>query len=298
MKTLLVIACLWTAGIGLLQSPNSGTAQQNGAASTNPSDSPKKDHQTDTGNSVPNRVDTPAKQRTESDQRASPASKSNDDIEVQRQLTTFTKYLVWVGIGQAIVLAFTLLVMWRQARIMGTHATHLDNLSKAATSNAQAASKNADAALISAEILKKSQQPQISIVLGDDPTKTVTDIQAPRVVVRLVNKGLTTAYDCRYQSWVEVHALPFVDFSTHAEHFESPEPFSLYPAQDGITLNIPIKRRLSIVESQDILQNRRFVCVRIYLKFRDPFNPDRFNNFGVYVMRDGLGFLPKHNDSD
>ena len=64
---------------------------------------------------------------------------------------------------------------------------------------------------INAEILKMSQQPQPSIIVDDDPTKTLTDIEAPRVVVRLVNSGLSTARDCWYQSWVELRALPFDD---------------------------------------------------------------------------------------
>jgi hypothetical protein len=63
------------------------------------------------------------------------SEQSSDDIEIQRQLAKYTKNLVWVGIGQAFVLALTLIVIWRQATLMKAHATHLKSLADAAESN-------------------------------------------------------------------------------------------------------------------------------------------------------------------
>lgn len=81
-----------------------------------------------------------------------------DDIEIQRQLSKFTKYLVWVGGIQALILGGTLLLIWRQASLMKTHAEHLENLAIAAGKNATAAVDNAIAAKTSADALINSER--------------------------------------------------------------------------------------------------------------------------------------------
>ena len=56
-----------------------------------------------------------------------------------KQLAKYTDHLVWVGIGQTVVLALTLVVIGLQAKLMKTHADHLKSLAGAAESNTIAA---------------------------------------------------------------------------------------------------------------------------------------------------------------
>lgn len=106
-----------------------------------------------------------------------------DDVEVQRQLAKFTKYLAYVGLLQAVVLAATLWFIRRQAAIMGDHATHLKDLAKAATDNAAAASKNADFSKANADATK-----DLAIAAKENAEitrKTLVLQQRPRIAVRV-----------------------------------------------------------------------------------------------------------------
>jgi hypothetical protein len=287
MSNLCVIAFLWIAALGVLQAPvKKGQATDHGAGDTSQTSKPRNAQQSSTA--APDQAVPAPGQKIEPSQ--AKTEQSRDDIEIQRQLAKYTKGLVWVGILQAIVLAGTLVVMWRQAKIMGTHADHLACLAGAAGSTAIAAKA-------SAEILQKSQRPQIAVGVSGDPSKTIADMGAPRVLVSLTNRGPTTAYDCLYQSWIEVLPFPFVDFTPIVDHFESTEPFGLYPGNNPIVLNVPFRKGLTEAERADIFKVRRYVCIRIYMKFRDVFGPDQETNFGIYIMKEGFGFRPKYNST-
>jgi hypothetical protein len=121
----------------------------------------------------------------------------------------------------------------------------------------------------------------------------------PRVQIKLKNIGGTTAYDCRYETWEELLPFPFVDFSSRADHVVSMEPCALYPKHDALTINIPIRPGLDVMERNDILSLRRFVCIRISVTYKDAFHWRRRRaSFAFYAQKDGLAFLPKYNDAD
>jgi hypothetical protein len=161
------------------------------------------------------RADKPPVSVTINNQAPSPAEngtkeQSGEDIEVQRQLAKFTKYLVWVGLLQAAVLAGTLALIWRQANLMGEHAGHLENLAVAARANAQAA--------------VASQRPWILVdveVSKDDPDK---------FLVYGINKGQTPAEVFDGQSSCKPH---------NPANFVPPDdirdPF--YSPRQGLTVN-------------------------------------------------------------
>ena len=80
--------------------------------------------------------------------------KGSEDLELQRKLAKFTKWLVIVGafqfvalIVQAIAFWYTLGAIRTQANLMGVHAGHLNNLATAAKNNAEAASLNAESVM-------------------------------------------------------------------------------------------------------------------------------------------------------
>jgi hypothetical protein len=134
MKTFMVMACLWVASLFVLQSPNDeGATKQNRTGSANPSTNIAH-AKSDASNSLPNGTVVNCNQQTEPAYDTSRAALSNGDIEIQRQLATFTKYLFWVGAAQAFILGGTLFLIWRQANLMKTHADHFDKLARATAS--------------------------------------------------------------------------------------------------------------------------------------------------------------------
>ncbi len=78
----------------------------------------------------------------------------------------------------------------------------------------------------------------------------------------------------------------------------SENPYSMYPNHDPIILNIPIRNGLSEAQLKDLRELKLYACVRVRVAFRDAFTPTRYSNFGVYVMHEGMGWLPKYNDSN
>lgn len=291
MKTWLVMTCLWMASVGILQSPNDkGPTKQNGAGGNSPSNQ-HRPGTTGSPQSLPPSTVANRNQQIDSAHDTSQAAQSGADIETQRQLAEFTKYLVWVGGIQAFILAGTLLLIWRQANLLQTHAGHLKCLANAAAANAVAAKK-------SAEVLLEGQRPTIAAAIVGNPTKDLHDRDAPRIQVSISNKGATTAYELTYQSWIELLPFPFIDFTEEADHFASENPYSLYPNHDPVALNIPIRKGLTEAQLKDLRELKVYACVRVRVAFRDAFSPSRYSNFGFYVMREGAGFLPKYNDSN
>jgi hypothetical protein len=144
----------------------------------------------------------------------------------------------------------------------------------------------------------ESQRPIIAAGIVGNPVRELHDRAAPRITVSLTNTGLTTAYDVTYQSWIELRPFPFTDFTEAADYFSSQSPYSIYPHHDPIILNVPIRAGLSETQLVDLRELRLYACVRIRVAFRDAFSPNRYSNFGLYVMREGMGWLPKYNDSN
>jgi hypothetical protein len=182
--------------------------------------------------------------------------------------------LLWAGIAVNIVLALATIV-----------------LAVFAVVQAQATKR-------SVEVLVEGQRPRIATDPHGDATKDLSDRSAPRVQVALVNRGLTTAYDCLYESWIELLPFPFDDFTPAADYFKATERFALYPSHRPVILNIPIRQGLTDAQLSDLRHMRRYVCIRIRVTYRDAFSPRRYANFGLYVLHNGLGFLPKYNDAN
>jgi len=159
--------------------------------------------------------------------------------------------------------------------------------------------KSADAAEINAKVLMESQRPQIGARPHGNPTQTLADLEAPRVQIELTNRGLTPAYDFVYESWIEVLALPFQDFTAAADYFKSADRIVLYPNHEPpLVINIPLRGGLSQERLDDLRRLRLHACLRIRVEYRDAFSPIRYANFGFVVMANGLSFLPKYNDAN
>jgi hypothetical protein len=68
----------------------------------------------------------------------------------------------------------------------------------------------------------------------------------------LTNRGMTSAFDCYYESWIELLPFPFNDFTTSVDHFKSEEPLSIYPGHAPIIINIPFRAGLTEVQRKDM----------------------------------------------
>jgi len=149
--------------------------------------------------------------------------------------------------------------------------------------------------------LTLSQGPQIGFCPAKDhPARTLAE-GTPRIEIGIINRGPTTAYDCTYESWIEVLPFPFTDFTSEADHAEILEKFALHPNSDKpITVNIPYRKGLTAIQRKDIETLNKFACIRLRVSYRDVFSdkPTRFAEFGLYAMLQGFGFLPKYNNSN
>jgi hypothetical protein len=182
--------------------------------------------------------------------------------------------LLWAGVAVNVVLALATIV-----------------LAIFAVVQAQATKR-------SVEVLVEGQRPRLAVEPHGLPTKDLADRLAPRVQLSLANRGLTTAYDCLYESWIELLPFPFNDFSPSADHFKATDRLAIYPNHSAVILNIPISQGLTDGQLSDLKQMRCYACIRIRVTYRDAFNTNRYANFGLYVLHNGLGFLPKYNDAN
>jgi hypothetical protein len=144
------------------------------------------------------------------------------------------------------------------------------------------------------KVLVESQRPKLTASASTDPSKTLADRAARRVLIALENKGMTSAYDVFYEHWIEILPFPFQDFTPRADYFKCPHVMVLYPSEP-MALNIPIQREVSAEEMHAVLELQLYVCIRIHVTYRDAFGP-REANFGYYAVKGGLGILPKYND--
>src|SRR5258708_14178402 len=136
--------------------------------------------------------------------------------------------LLWAGVAVNIVLALGTIV-----------------LAVFAVVQAQATKR-------SVEVLVEGQRPRLAVEPHGLPTKDLTDRFAPRVQLSLANRGLTTAYDCLYESWIELLPFPFNDFTPSADHFKATDRLAIYPNHSAVILNIPIRQGLTDGQLSDL----------------------------------------------
>lgn len=202
----------------------------------------------------------------------------------------FKWYLAFTAIGVVVNAAIFVLIL-KQTELNRVAAD-------AATTSAGAAVKSAEAAKASSDTLTLSQRPQVAASPHGDSPKECLDSVSPRVQLALHNIGLTTAYDCTWESWIEILPFPFMDFTQAAEYTKKTDRFSLYPKHDPVVINIPIRTRVTEQQREAVRKAKLRVCFRVCVNYRDTFGSDRYANFGFAVEATGLGFLPKYNDSN
>ncbi|HEY4904616.1 MAG TPA: hypothetical protein VIH89_14175 [Candidatus Sulfotelmatobacter sp.] len=151
-----------------------------------------------------------------------------------------------------------------------------------------------------AEAFIESQRPTLATYPKGNPFADLMDKDTPSVQLSLMNRGQTTAYECIYESWIEMLPVPppVMDFTSNADHASVAERFSLPPNHDPMVINIPFTKGLSDADRRDLGEARKTAYIRLRVTFRDAFTPSRYADFGFWVMYKGLGILPKYHDSN
>ena len=144
--------------------------------------------------------------------------------------------------------------------------------------------------------LIESQRPRIAAEACGDPTQTLQDMKAPRIQMAPVNKGPTAARDLTHETWTELLPLPFKDFTSSADYFQSTHPTVLYPNHSPLVINIPVRQGITQQQIADLKALRLYMCFRIRTTYSDAFSPARSVSFGFVVYREGSGYLPKYNE--
>ena len=132
-----------------------------------------------------------------------------------------------------------------------------------------------------------------------------------RMRLDLVNRGQTQAFHCLQEVWIEFvpraadtdfSVMDSFEFTENAIRSTPPHQFSLYPNHTPLVINVPAGRALSESDKIAMRNARLLICVRLLVRYRDEFlpsnAPDRFSDFGFWVMYEGLGNLSRYQDSN
>jgi hypothetical protein len=168
---------------------------------------------------------------------------------------------------------------------------------KATRDNAEAAKDNAAAARLNAEVLMEGSAAHLTLA----PLEAI-ELRGgvvPQIVLGVLNKGATPAFDCIASTWIEVLPFPFSDFTekaTFGRFHESAtiDPNSETPTAFPVKLNRPLTER----ECREIVGPQNLIlAIRLNLEYEDAFERKRYRNFGFFPFGKNIHFLPKYNDS-
>jgi hypothetical protein len=146
-------------------------------------------------------------------------------------------------------------------------------------------------------VLSESQQPRIIAEAGEHPNTTLSEkSETPRVVLKVTNKGPTSATNYIYESWIEILPDTSGDFTAGADYYENKVVSVLYPDAPQ-KINIPLRGGISEEDRRLVRDLKKHVCIRLRVEYQDPFITTRrcYADFGFYVLPDAFGFLSKHN---
>jgi hypothetical protein len=285
LKCRAIIAVLIFVGfatLGASQSPNGPSiTKENGAAGAGTPDVANPRHKDAASQSPQTATGNKQQSETATDQRKE--EKPIEDIEIQRKIAELTKYLVWVGVLQALALGGTLVIVGIQARLMKEHAGHLENLSKAALANAEAAEKSATAAMgiaVPTLILYKfAFVPQRNMFQYDSFLR-------PKVIVEVKNFGqspaILKAYILSFSWEDELPEEPVYDFPYPCDAEEVIDPGETHRLDPEST---SADRETPLQIAYDLEAGKRRLTVYGYISYGDIFgSPIRYMRFSKRLM--------------
>jgi hypothetical protein len=143
-----------------------------------------------------------------------------------------------------------------------------------------------------------SQRAQLIAVI-QSPIQGVAIGQQPIVPVEIKNAGISPAYHCSYETWIEVLDVPFADFTTAADYFKAPFPTTIYSNSPApVVVYVTLKHFLTSEEYLEFSRENRSLCVRVRIEYEDAFKEKRWCEFGYEFTGERVGALPKYNDAN
>src|SRR5665213_2726591 len=183
-------------------------------------------------------------------------------------------FLVLIGFGGIVVAIGTLDVLERQT---------------------EAARIAAESAKDSAEALWAGQRAQLSVAAYGSPIDDIVS-KTPRVQIELANRGMTPAYDCSYDTWIEILPKDCKDFTELAEYFVEPGHSVIFQGRT-IVISIALSR-LPDEHLNAIRRGEKTAFVRIRVEYSDSKESGRFIDFGFRVDFQGLSPIAKYNGAN
>jgi len=274
--TLLLLVLTSTVGVITAQdAPKQGVTKQKGG-NTKGTKQADQNHEAADKESPP-KVEQPSDQTSDT-QRA----KSNEDIELQRELVTFTICLAIVGALQFLALLVQAFVFWRtlgavrtQADLMRVHASHLENV-------AMAANDNAAAAKISADAIITENRPWLLLDEVEVPYLIPTVEAAPgterftHCIVKTKNHGKTPAKVGTLWARLQIGENPMSppkDLVVEIGRTSAiPEPYIFPPGEVKEAQATLSSGFISAQERVDIIKNKtKFLWLLGFIKYRNTF---------------------------
>jgi hypothetical protein len=146
------------------------------------------------------------------------------------------------------------------------------------------------------EAMWTGQRAHLAIDINANPLEDLLS-KHPRIRLNLVNKGLTPAYDCVYESWIEILPRDCEDFTPRAEYFKAPNAIPVFP-DAPIMLRIPFPNGLPESQLHEIKNAKKTGYVRVRAEYRDARNSTRYIDFGFRVEIDGISPMRKYSSAN
>jgi hypothetical protein len=207
-----------------------------------------------------------------------------DAIDVERDLAKFTLCLVIVGFLQLAALAVQAVLFFQQKKIMGQHKVSLEQLATAASDNAIAAKKSADA-LINSE--RSWVIPELefltdrgTVVVDYTGSKTLADLK-----VTCANCGNSPAWITEIDVRMEIGSIPRTDPDFTPEGHEISLQYEPI-APNGRSFELPLRQ---VVAEGDVA-GKNYAFIHGIVKYRDAFTPNGKSFFGYTIQKDGLKY--------
>jgi hypothetical protein len=283
---LIVLLCVATSSVP--QSPKKqGIAAKNGAVNTAPASKTKTEKQ-DTA-TTPSQTIAIYNQPSPTDHNGA-NKQSQDATEVERNLTKFTGYLVIAGLLQVLILAVQAVLFFQQKKIMGQHKVSLEQLATAASDNAVAAKKSADA-LVNSERAwvmvdiewEAASSGRLTNLSSIAPDHTQVDQTQVYINIICVNRGKSPAWVVERVAKAEISGAFYgPNLSTVNDSEIDRRLISL-----GIAGTPEARTEQSIKLYAPGTPGNKYVLIYGVVKYRDAFTPKgelRETWFGYYTL--------------
>ncbi len=160
------------------------------------------------------------------------------------------------------------------------------------------AKETADATRASVNAFIQTQRAQIQVRIINPIPNLVTG-KIPGVRAELVNTGLTPAFHLRYETWLEILAEPFTDFTSGASSDKVDHGITIYAhAPEPTVVLFYLDSPLTDTALANLRSMKNHPCMRLRVTYEDAFRVGRWQDFGFFVAGPlGVCYLPKYNDS-